>query len=117
MRRGSITLLGTLVCATACSDEPTSSTTPRVVAPPCAQPAPLEGQFNPRAPLKLVVFRDGVAADTEISRLAAKFTFTPTSTWTFGFAATLTPEVLAGVRCEPVVRLVEHDAVLTIDRR
>ncbi len=117
MRSRNVIRLAVFVVVAACSKEPTSPIASRVVAPACTNPAPLVGQFNPRAPLLLVIFRDGVAADAEISDLTAKFAFTPVLRWPFGFAALLTPEALAGVRCEASVRLVEHDGLLTIDKQ
>lgn len=79
----------------------------------CADPAPLLGQFDPTAPGFIVVYRDGVDAAAETSRLAGKYDFTPTSVYTsalHGFAARLPSAAVAGVRCERSVAYVEHDA-------
>lgn len=100
-----------------CADEPTATAAPRVLAPSCEQPAPLDGVFDARAPLMLVVFRDSVAAEAETNRLAAQYSFAPTHRWSFGFAAMLSPEVVASLRCAASVRVVEYDAIATYGGR
>ena len=62
-----------LACATlliGCRD----ITDPRAA---CVNRAPLDGQFDPRAPGYIVIFRDAVPVRTEVNRLAAKYAFTP----------------------------------------
>ena len=81
----------------------------------CAQPAPLLGRYEPAAPGFIVEYRDGVDAVAETGRLASKYDFTPTHVYTaalHGFAATLTSDVVAGLRCEESVAYVEHDGVV-----
>lgn len=90
----------------------------RVVPPPCAEPAPLLGNADPRAPGYIVVFADSVDARQETDRLAAAYGFQATHVYEFalrGFSARLTPEAVASVRCEPTVDSVEHDGVMSID--
>jgi hypothetical protein len=87
----------------------------RLVPPACSDPAPLLGKFDPRAPGYIVVYNDGVDARLETARLAAAYGFVPTHVFEFairGFGAELTPEVVAGLRCEATIHIVEHDAVV-----
>ena len=80
----------------------------------CAQPAPLLGRYDPAAPGFIVQYRDGVDAIAETSRLASKYGFTPSYVYTaalHGFAALLTADVVATLRCEASVANVEHNAL------
>ena len=85
----------------------------------CAQPAALHGTPDPRAPGQyLVVYEDGTPVPATTARLAQKYGFEPRFVWEhalLGFAATLTDQAVAGIRCEPEVKYLEHEAVLTID--
>jgi hypothetical protein len=85
--------------------------------PRCTSPAPLYGQFDPRAPDYIVMYRDGVSSSEETARLDAVYGFTPTYVWTAvaGFAANLDDDVRDMLRCESSVKLVEHDAVVHLD--
>ena len=89
-----------------------------IVPPACADPAPLRGQPDSRAPGYIVVFKDNVAARPETNRLATAYGFTPRHIYEFalqGFSAELTPAVVAVVRCEASVQSVEHDGFVSID--
>lgn len=60
----------------------------------------------------IVVYKSGVDVRAATDRFAAKYSFTPRFVWTQalnGFAADFTPGVLAGIRCEPEVKSIEHD--------
>jgi len=85
----------------------------QVVEPACPNPAPLEGAYDPRAPGYLVIFHDGVDAQATADELAAQYGFTVERVWTaalLGFSTPdATPEAVAGLRCEPTVKLVEHN--------
>lgn len=84
----------------------------------CAQPAPLLGRSDPAAPGFIIQYRDGVDAVAETGRLAGKYGFTPSYVYTaalHGFAAVLTAEVLAALRCEATVANVEHNALVHAD--
>jgi hypothetical protein len=75
----------------------------------------LLGREDPAAPGVIVVYGEGVDVIAETNRLAIKYAFTPAYVYTaalHGFAAALTSEAVAGVRCEPSVAYVEHDAVV-----
>ena len=90
----------------------------RVVPPPCTNPAPLLGSADPRAPGYIIVFVDSVNAQQETNRLATKYSFQASYVYEAalrGFSASLAPEVVAAVRCEPTVRLVEYDGVVSVD--
>jgi hypothetical protein len=84
----------------------------------CAQPAPLLGRYDPAAPGFIVQYRDGVDAVGETSRLASKYGFTSSYVYTaalHGFAALLTADVVATLRCEGSVASVEHDSLVHAD--
>lgn len=88
----------------------------RAPEPPCADSAPLLGTYDPAAPGYLVLFHDSVDAAAEAARLAGKYGFTTTDVWTTGvkgFAALLSPGIVAVLRCESSVVLIEHDGVVT----
>ncbi|HEV2147768.1 MAG TPA: hypothetical protein VGR37_10230 [Longimicrobiaceae bacterium] len=61
----------------------------------------------------IVRYRDGTDAAAETRRLAERHRFRPRFVYTgiSGFAADLSAHALAGVRCEPSVRSVSHDAL------
>jgi hypothetical protein len=66
----------------------------------------------------IVVFHDSVDGAQETARLAAEYGFEPTHVYRYalqGFSANLQPSVVAKVRCEPSVELVEHDQLFTLD--
>lgn len=82
----------------------------------CANPAPLYGEFDSRAPGVFVIFREGVDVLATTQALATKYGFVPTSVYEFaphGFFAPLTPETVSAIRCEPPVLFVEYDAVVS----
>ena len=81
----------------------------------CAHPAPLLGHYDAAAPGFIVEYRNGIDAVAETKILAAKYHFTPTSVWTSaleGFAAEMSTQAVAGVRCEATVLEVEHNALV-----
>jgi hypothetical protein len=87
---------------------------PPVLSPPCDSPAPLLGTWNPGAPRYFVIFHDTVDVRAEVDRLAARYGFQPRHVYEHvlgGFSAALTPEAVAGLRCEPNVSYVEHVGV------
>lgn len=84
----------------------------------CTSLAPLYGTPDPAAPGYLVVFKAGTDAVATTERLSAKYGFVPREVYTAalsGFSAELTDSALAGVRCEPEVNFVEHNAVIQAD--
>jgi predicted transcriptional regulator len=82
----------------------------------CPEPAPLLGQKS-AVPGYIVVFRDGTDAAETTRRLAREYGFTPKHVYEHalrGFAAEFSETALAGIRCEPEVRHVEHEGVIDI---
>ena len=105
--------LAAAVVLAACDE----ATSPAAAAGNCADPAPLRGQADPRAPGYIVVFQDAVDARAETARLAEAYGFTPRRVYEAalkGFSAELSAGALAAVRCEATVRYVEHDGVASI---
>ena len=108
-RRAAFWAAGLLTLGTGCRE---------MAGPPalaCAQPAPLSGTYDPTAPGYIVQYQSAVEPISETSRLAAKYDFTPAHVYTaalHGFAATLTPDAVAGVRCEPSVASLEYNQVI-----
>jgi len=88
------------------------------LAPPCANPAPLYLHEIP-APgyIFLFHFRPDIDARAVTLRLAATYGFTPTYIYDAigGFSAELTPEMVAGIRCEPEVRFGNQNAYGWVD--
>ncbi len=90
-----------------------------MLQPACVSPAPITFAANP-APGWIVVLDFSVDATKRVPELAAKYGFTPRFTYTTalkGFAGELTPQQIAGIRCEPDVDYVEQDAWATISAR
>jgi hypothetical protein len=105
----------------ACSETPTGATRPLdeiTVAASCAQPAPLSGTPDPRTGgTYVVVYHDSTDSPATTARLARKYGFTPRFVYQYaltGFAAPLTDAQVAGIRCEPETRYVQHDAVARV---
>lgn len=74
----------------------------------------VQGTFDARAPDFIVAYEAGVPVQTTTDALAAKYGFTPKYVWDTGvpgFVAPLTDAAVEGLRCEPAVRRIEHDAV------
>lgn len=106
--------LGVVGCGAAAATAP--DPTPEsllALQPSCDQPAPLYGEPDPNTPGYIVGFRDGVKSEVETPRLAALYDFQPSFTYTTalqGFAAELTPETVAELRCVSTIKSIEHDA-------
>ena len=101
-------LLRLVACsAVACSD----TTEPGLT---CRNPAPLSGVADSRAPGYIVRLREDVDATAEATRLASRFEFRVTIVYTAlkGFAAEMSDEALAALRCEPTVLAVTHDGLV-----
>ena len=73
----------------------------------------VEGTADLRAPGFIVAYREGVPVEPTTTRLAEKYHFTPRSTFEFlpGFSAELSDSAIDGLRCESVVRRIEHNAL------
>jgi hypothetical protein len=87
---------------------------PAAPAPACSNPAPLEGEPHPDAPGYIILFRDGVRAQEVAPSLARKYGFTVSNIYETlpGFASPdMTSEMVAQIRCEPTVSLVEYNGI------
>jgi hypothetical protein len=65
----------------------------------------------------IVEYKTGIDPVSTTARFAKKYSFTPRFVWTLalnGFAADLSPKVLAGIRCEPEVRRIEPDTAQNV---
>jgi hypothetical protein len=74
----------------------------------------VQGTFDSRAPGYIVGFKSGVPVRETTDALAAKYGFTPKFVYEGpprGFAAQVSDAALQGLRCESVVRVIEHDGV------
>ena len=88
-----------------------------LLRPACLSPAPVLGQFDPRAPGFIVVFDSGVDASAEAPRLGGLYGFLPHYVFTHalqGFSAELTPATLAAIRCETSVSYASFNARVTL---
>jgi hypothetical protein len=81
---------------------------PEILEPSCDNPAPLDGKFDSRVQGYIAMFvNDGIDAGATTGELARKYSFTPESIFGSikGFSVqALTPQALAGLRCEPSIR-------------
>jgi hypothetical protein len=91
----------TLVIA-ACGGEVTAAVAP------CDEPVPLHGTRSPAAPGYVVVFQEGVDPHPTAWELAQRHGFSPDAVFALGFYADFPDATLQALRCEPVVRYIEH---------
>jgi hypothetical protein len=112
----SLAHLALLVLA-AC-DSPSAPDALAQLSAPCPNAAPVLNQPAPSlANRYIVVYRDGTDSRATTARLAQKHGFTPRFVYEhalLGFAAELSADALAGVRCEPEVKYVDGDQVVRV---
>ena len=114
-----------LLALSACngSSTPTETTPPPpappspvvpTVAPACANPAPLLGKFDPRAPGYLVALVSAKNFEATVATLAARHGFQVEYFYEtiHSFAVRLEPETVAALRCELQVKFIEHNQIL-----
>ena len=84
----------------------------REMTPQCSSPAPFN-KFSCVAPGYIVVYKDGTNAATVTAQLEAKYGFRSLAVWQIvpGFAALLSVQTVAALRCEPAVRFIEENAI------
>jgi hypothetical protein len=73
----------------------------------------VQGQFDARAPAFIIEYKAGTDPIATTAMLSAKYSFAAKQLYTAppGFAAELSAAAVNGVRCEPSVKLIEHDGV------
>lgn len=112
--RNRVFTLCTVLLALACApDDPVS---PRIIEPPCENPAPLylpPDSISIRDTYIVVYPHDLVNADSVTTALMQKYRFTPRFRWSspkglMGFSAKLNAASVAGLRCESVVKYMER---------
>jgi hypothetical protein len=82
------------------------------LAPPCASPAPLHSaRPQDRAPGYIFVYRSGTDAAAVTAELAAKYGFSAKFVYNIvpGFAAVVSEQALAAIRCDSRVESVDYD--------
>jgi hypothetical protein len=91
-----------------------------VLAPACEQPASLDGKWDPKTPGYIVMFIRDVDDPRSLAyELAAKYGFTPDSIYgaVKGFSVLeLSPQALAGLRCEPKIHAVSFNEPTRVAR-
>ena len=78
----------------------------------CSNPAPLVGEYDPRAPGFLVMFHPGIDTQTETERLATEYYFEPRYVYSTipGFSAEFDESTLEAIRCEESVSRVQYNS-------
>ena len=82
------------------------------LSPPCSAPAPLRSaRPQDRAPGYIVTYRSGTDSRMVTAELASKYGFSPEFVYTVvpGFAAVLSEQALAAIRCDSRIAFVEYD--------
>lgn len=77
------------------------------------------GQFDPAAPGFIVEYKAGTDPVATTAELGAKYSFVARFVYTAppGFGGQLSPAAVEGVRCEPAVKIIEHDRIASIAGR
>jgi hypothetical protein len=82
------------------------------LSPPCGAPAPLRSaRLQDRIPGYVFKYRAGTDPNVVTAELAAKYDFIPTFVYSItpGFAAVVSEQALAAIRCDGRVEFVEYD--------
>jgi hypothetical protein len=76
----------------------------------------VQGQLDPRAPGFIIEYKTGTDPVATTAMLSAKYFFTAKFLYTAppGFAADLSAAAVKGLQCEPAVKLIEHDGIMTL---
>jgi hypothetical protein len=87
------------------------------VAPPCAKPAPLEGKYDRRA-LGYVIELNGTAQDfwPTVGRWEREYSLhIDSKLYLFNMIqVTMKPDEVARLRCDPAVKFIEHNSVVSV---
>jgi hypothetical protein len=93
----------------------TRKTPDLAVTPQCSNPAPL---FFPQGVVRpgwIIAYKTGTDTKTVTPALAAKYGFKPTFTIGIYVAAHLTPQQIAGLRCETVVHSISQGSHVSLE--
>jgi hypothetical protein len=84
---------------------------PVVLAPACSDPVPLQGSYSRGITTYVVVLNSGEISAVQARSLEAKHGFTLKYVYPYSsvFAAELSPQALASLRCDPLVVSVAYD--------
>ncbi len=85
------------------------------VTPQCTDPAPLIFPPGIVRPGWIITYKAGTHTATVTPALMAKYGFVPTFTIGIYVATNLTPEMIAGLRCEPPVRSISQGSHVSLD--
>ena len=85
------------------------------VTPQCSAPAPLIFPPGIVRPGWIITYKPGTDTSTVTPALMAKYGFTPTFTIGIFVAANLTPEMIAGLRCEPPVKSISQGSHVSLE--
>ncbi|HEV7764169.1 MAG TPA: hypothetical protein VGQ76_04130 [Thermoanaerobaculia bacterium] len=85
------------------------------VNPTCSDPAPLIFPPGPVRPGWVITYKAGTDTKTVTPALMQKYGFAPTFTIGIYVATALTPEMIAGLRCEPPVRSISQGSHVSLD--
>jgi hypothetical protein len=85
------------------------------VTPQCLHPAPLLFPPGVVRPGWIITYQTGTDTKTVTPALIAKYHFTPTFTLGIYVAATLTPEMIAGLRCEAAVKSISQGSHVSLE--
>ena len=102
----------------ACTSYGVGGVRPKVVPPPCDDPAPILNSYDPKGLGYIVIFHDGTDARLESGRLAEVHGFTLRHIFSGkslqGFSAEISPSALAALRCDKSVDYVEFNLSTSI---
>jgi hypothetical protein len=106
-------LVAVLACIALCSCRSTQLD----VVPACANPAPLEGKYDRRAPGYFITINGSVPEFwSTLARWDHEYSMHVDSKYskTNEIQVTATPAEVARLRCDPAVRFIEHNSVVLI---
>jgi len=114
-----------LILLCSCRNDTGSNTTPQPLYSPassgaiyCANPAPLNGQYDPAAPNYIIVFNAGTNSVAEVNRLASIYDMKVGYIYEvalLGFSAQMSGETREQLRCEVSVNYIAYDGLVYLD--
>ncbi|HRC54817.1 MAG TPA: hypothetical protein PKU97_02790 [Kofleriaceae bacterium] len=90
-----------------------------IAGPSCGAPAPLLGMYDARAPGFIIAVQAGLDVTQEVGRLTQAYGFKTSRVFTSisAFAAELTDDQVARLRCDSAIQYVQHDSVSSPNAR